>query len=85
MTAQMGMYLGWAIILVIAYTVEDIQDVVDGAYGQPMVRNFHLNHSAVDANILSQQGSLCLQVLDPKAGLGMFSFNIFAQLFVGQG
>jgi hypothetical protein len=37
MTAQMGMYLGWAIILVIAYTVKDVQDVVAGQYGQPMV------------------------------------------------
>ncbi|KAM3077222.1 hypothetical protein ACMFMF_005131 [Clarireedia jacksonii] len=65
MTAQMGMYLGWAIILVIAYTVKDVQDVVAGQYGQPM-------------------GSLCLQVLGPKAGLAMFSLNIFAQFFVGQ-
>lgn len=38
MTAQMGLYLGWAIILVIAYTVKDVQDVVAGQYGQPMVR-----------------------------------------------
>jgi hypothetical protein len=30
-------------------------------------------------------GSLCLQVLGPKAGLAMFSLNIFAQFFVGQG
>ncbi|KAH6703287.1 amino acid transporter-like protein [Leptodontidium sp. MPI-SDFR-AT-0119] len=66
MTAQMGLYLGWAIILVIAYTVKNVQDVVAGQYGQPM-------------------GSLCLQVLGPKAGLAMFSLNIFAQFFVGQG
>jgi len=66
MTAQMGLYLGWAIILVIAYTVKDIQDVVAGQYGQPM-------------------GSLCLQVLGPKAGLAMFSLNMIAQFFVGQG
>ena len=37
MTAQLGLWLGWAIILVIAYTVKDIQDVVSGEYGQPMV------------------------------------------------
>ena len=37
-TAQMGLYLCWAIILVIAYTVKDIPDVVAGPYGQPMVR-----------------------------------------------
>jgi amino acid transporter len=35
MTAQSGLYLGWAIILVIAYTVKDIPDVVSGQYGQP--------------------------------------------------
>jgi amino acid transporter len=28
---------------------------------------------------------LCLQVLGPKAGLAMFSLNIFAPFFVGQG
>ncbi|TEY61240.1 hypothetical protein BOTCAL_0172g00160 [Botryotinia calthae] len=66
MTAQLGLWLGWATILVIAYTVKDIQDVVSGEYGQPM-------------------GSLCLQVLGPKAGLAMFSLNMVAQFFVGQG
>jgi amino acid transporter len=66
MTAQFGLYLGFAIILAIAYTVTDITEVVAGQYGQPM-------------------GSLCLQVLGPKAGLAMFSLNIFAQFFVGQG
>ncbi|KAI9646362.1 hypothetical protein NHQ30_004352 [Ciborinia camelliae] len=66
MTAQLGLWLGWAIILVIAYTVKDVHDVVSGQYGQPM-------------------GSLCLQVLGSKAGLAMFSLNIFAQFFVGQG
>lgn len=66
MTAQLGLYLGFAIILVIAYTVKDVADVVAGPYGQPM-------------------GSLCLQVLGPKAGLAMFSLNIIAQFFVGQG
>lgn len=35
MTAQLGLYLGWAVILVIAYTVKDIAPVVDGRYGQP--------------------------------------------------
>ncbi len=30
-------------------------------------------------------GSLCLQVLGKKAGLAMFSLNIIAQFFVGQG
>ncbi|MCJ1378935.1 hypothetical protein MMC17_002034 [Xylographa soralifera] len=66
LTAQLGLYLGWAVILVIAYTVQNIPDVVDGQYGQPM-------------------GSLCLQVLGPKAGLALFSLNIIAQFFVGQG
>ena len=66
MTAQLGLYLGWAIILVIAYTVKDITEVVAGPYGQPM-------------------GSLCLQVLGKKSGLAMFSLNIIAQFFVGQG
>lgn len=37
MTAQLGLYLGWAVILVIAYTVKDVGDVVAGQYGQPMV------------------------------------------------
>lgn len=30
-------------------------------------------------------GSLCVQVLGPKAGLAMFALNIIAQFFVGQG
>ena len=66
MTAQLGLYLGWAIILAIAYTVKDVTEVVAGPYGQPM-------------------GSLCLQVLGKKSGLAMFSLNIIAQFFVGQG
>lgn len=66
MTAQFGFYLGWAIILVIVYTVQDITDVVAGEYGQPF-------------------GSLCLQVLGRKAGLAMFSLNMIAQWFVGEG
>lgn len=37
LTAQLGLWLGWASILVIAYTVKDVQDVVSGKYGQPMV------------------------------------------------
>jgi amino acid transporter len=57
---------GWAIIMVIVYTVKDIPDVVAGQYGQPF-------------------GSLCLQVLGKNAGLAMFSLNIIAQFFVGQG
>jgi amino acid transporter len=36
MTGQLGLYLGFACILVIAYTVTDILDVVNGQYGQPM-------------------------------------------------
>jgi amino acid transporter len=36
MTGQLGLYLGFAIILVIAYTVKDVNDVVAGVYGQPM-------------------------------------------------
>ena len=66
MTAQSGLYLGLAIILVIVYTVQDITDVVAGQYGQPF-------------------GSLCLQVLGKNAGLAMFSLNIIAQFFVGEG
>ena len=66
MTAQIGLYLGFAIILVIAYTVQNIPDVVAGSLGQPM-------------------GSLCLQVLGPRAGLAMFALNILGQFFVGQG
>ena len=65
-TAQCGLWMGWAIILVIVYTVKDITDVVAGQYGQPF-------------------GSLCLQVLGKDAGLAMFSLNIIAQFFVGQG
>jgi amino acid transporter len=37
MTAQFGLYLGWAVIIAIAYTVKNVQDVVSGQYGQPMV------------------------------------------------
>ncbi|KIV90844.1 hypothetical protein PV10_05452 [Exophiala mesophila] len=66
MTAQSGLWLGWAVIFVIVYTVKDIPDVVAGQYGQPF-------------------GSLCLQVLGQKAGLAMFSLNIIAQFFVGEG
>ena len=65
-TAQSGLWIGWAIIFVIVYTVKDITDVVAGDYGQPF-------------------GSLCLQVLGKRAGLAMFSLNIIAQFFVGQG
>jgi amino acid transporter len=36
MTGQLAFYLGFAIILVIAYTVKDVTDVVNGQYGQPM-------------------------------------------------
>lgn len=36
LTGQLGLYLGFAIILVIAYTVKDVTDVVAGSYGQPM-------------------------------------------------
>lgn len=66
MTAQFGLYMGWAIILVIVYTVKNIPEVVAGPYGQPFA-------------------SLCIQVLGKRAGLAMFSFNILAQFFVGQG
>lgn len=66
MTAQSGMYLGFAIMLVIVYTVKDVTEVVAGQYGQPF-------------------GSLCLQVLGQRAGLAMFSLNMIAQYFCGQG
>ncbi|KAK0867263.1 hypothetical protein LTR87_014670 [Friedmanniomyces endolithicus] len=36
MTAQLGFYLGFPVILVIAYTVMNIPDVVAGNLGQPM-------------------------------------------------
>jgi amino acid transporter len=36
MTGQLGLYLGFAIILVIAYTVPNVTEVVAGPYGQPM-------------------------------------------------
>ena len=65
-TAQSGLWMGWAIIMVIVYTVQDIPSVVAGPYGQPF-------------------GSLCLQVLGKGPGLAMFSLNIIAQFFVGQG
>ena len=66
MTSSFGFTLGWAIVLVIVYTVKDITEVVAGPYGQPF-------------------GSLCLQVLGQKPGLAMFSLNMIAQWFVGEG
>jgi amino acid transporter len=36
LTGQLGLYLGFAIILVVAYTVQNVQDVVAGQYAQPM-------------------------------------------------
>jgi amino acid transporter len=36
LTGQLALYLGFAIILVIAYTVKDVADVIAGPYGQPM-------------------------------------------------
>ena len=36
MTAQLGFYLGFAVVLVIAYCVTNTNDVVAGALGQPM-------------------------------------------------
>lgn len=66
MTGQLGLYLGFAIILVIAYTAKDVAYVLTGPYGQPMA-------------------NLCVHVLGKKAGLAMFSLNIIAQFFVGQG
>ncbi|GIZ42815.1 hypothetical protein CKM354_000606900 [Cercospora kikuchii] len=35
MTSQSGLYGGFAIILVIAYTIKDVTEVVAGPYGQP--------------------------------------------------
>lgn len=35
MTAQLGAYLGFAVILVIAYTIRDVSDVVLSSFGQP--------------------------------------------------
>lgn len=39
----------------------------------------------VDGQYGQPFGSLCLQVLGKKAGLAMFSLNMIAQFFVGQG
>ena len=36
MTVQLGFYLGFAVILAIAYTVVDVQGVVASSLGQPM-------------------------------------------------
>lgn len=36
MTAQLGFYLGFPVILVIAYCVFNIDDVVASSLGQPM-------------------------------------------------
>lgn len=36
LTAQLGFYIGFFVLLVIAYTVKDIEDVVAGQYGSPM-------------------------------------------------
>jgi hypothetical protein len=47
MTGQFGLYLGWAIILVIAYTVKDVTEVVAGPYGQPMVCALELLYSLI--------------------------------------
>jgi hypothetical protein len=44
MTGQLGLYLGWAIILVIAYTISDVTEVVAGPYGQPMVSVLKLHY-----------------------------------------
>ncbi|EME46509.1 hypothetical protein DOTSEDRAFT_70497 [Dothistroma septosporum NZE10] len=72
MTAHFGLWLGRAIMMVIvimmviAYTVKDIPDVVGGQYGQPF-------------------GSLCLRVLGKRVGLALFSLNMIAQFFCGQG
>lgn len=66
MSAQSALYLGFAIILVIAYTVQDISGVLGSQWGQPF-------------------GSLCVQVLGPRAGLAMFSLNMVAQFFCALG
>lgn len=39
----------------------------------------------VDGKYGQPFGSLCLQVLGPRAGLALFALNIIAQFFVGQG
>ena len=36
MTGQLGLYMGFAIVLAIAYTVKDVTEVVSGDLGQPM-------------------------------------------------
>ncbi|MCJ1478073.1 hypothetical protein MMC13_006748 [Lambiella insularis] len=56
LTAQLGLYLGWAIILVIAYTVQNITDVVDGQYGQPM--------GSLCVQVLGQKAGLAMFALN---------------------
>lgn len=52
MTAQLGLYLGFPVILVIAYTVKDISGVVASDLGQPM--------GALCLQVLGQRAGLAM-------------------------
>lgn len=74
MTAQFGFYLGWAIILVIAYTVKDITDVVAGDLGQPFgslclqVLGPNAGLAMFSLNMIGQwYGSVCLPLSEAMA------------------
>ncbi|RFU35424.1 hypothetical protein B7463_g894, partial [Scytalidium lignicola] len=56
LTGQLGLYLGFAIILVIAYTVKDVPDVIAGAYGQPM--------ASLCVQVLGKRSGLAMFVLN---------------------
>lgn len=51
----------------------------------PTNGGFTVENIQVLKKLILKKGSLCLQVLGPKAGLAMFSLNIFAQFFTGEG
>ena len=58
LTSQMGLYLGFACILVIVYTVTNIEEVVAGQYGQPM--------GSLCVQVLGQRSGLamfCLNII----------------------
>lgn len=54
--AQSGLYLGWALILVIVYTVKGITDVVSGQHGQPF--------SSLCLQVLGQRAGLATFALN---------------------
>jgi hypothetical protein len=83
MTAQFGLYMGWAIILVsikllINWAISDLPSKV-------IVYTVKDIGDVVAGKYGQPFGSLCLQVLGKRSGLAMFALNIIAQFFVGQG